>query len=489
MPTVNKESLRNQFNQAKLSAELLTAQGKVAPETQALITTLIMLMELVMAVFLEKMTKKTKSNSGVPPSSTSKENDVSEESHQGAKSKGPNLSKNDFSNAKTIETIDRVQVLNCDCCGEDLTDIDAVTVERRTRIDLYFEKVVEHQETEKKTCSRCKNTIQSQFGPRFQHMKQYGSGLQAFIVDLLCSQMVSLKRVQQLLASVMGEVLSESTLLKYVLKLHRALEVWEKQAIEALLKSKAMHVDETSMRVDKKNYWVHVCSAGLITVKQLHRKRGKEAMDEHNIIPRYSGVIVHDCWASYFKYDSCDHGLCGAHIIRELSFVIESNEYLWAKRMRKLLLLTCKSVARQQNKKLSQRRYQYILSCYNEILKQGQTEMPSQPVITEKKRGRVAKTDAENLHDRLTKYQISVLLFATNEHVPFTNNQAERALRMGKVKQKVSGSFRTPIYAHAYVRISSYLQTMTAHGFNPLKAIQMALAGEIYSPQIRRTNE
>ncbi|MFI3185629.1 MAG: transposase, partial [Methylococcaceae bacterium] len=83
------------------------------------------------------------------------------------------------------------------------------------------------------------------------------------------------------------------------------------------------------------------------------------------------------------------------------------------------------------------------------------------------------------LLERMQTHEASVLLFAKDPHVSFTNNRAERDLRMAKVKQKVSGCFRTEIYAQAYCRISSYLQTMANKGYNPLIAIQMALAGEL----------
>ena len=96
------------------------------------------------------------------------------------------------------------------------------------------------------------------------------------------------------------------------------------------------------------------------------------------------------------------------------------------------------------------------------------------------KRGRGAKSDAHNLWERLKKHETAVLLFAKNSHIPFTNNRAERDLRMSKVKQKVSGCFRTKKYADAYCRISSYLQTMANKGYNPLVAIQMAFSGQIY---------
>jgi hypothetical protein len=277
---------------------------------------------------------------------------------------------------------------------------------------------------------------------------------------------------------MIGEILAEATLLKFILRLHQALERWEAAAIEELFKSSAMHVDETSLRVDKKNHWIHVYSAGNITLKFLNRKRGSEAIDEINIIPRYSGVIIHDCWSSYLMYNNCDHGLCGSHLTRELTHIIESNEYNWALNMKTLLLDTCKEISSRKEKKLTLEEYANLQKRYRNILTRGEKELPTIPVKPNGQRGNIAKSDAHNLWERLKKHETAVLLFAKNSAVSFTNNRAERDIRMAKVKQKVSGCFRTELYAKAYCRISSYLQTMANKGHNPLIAIQMALSGE-----------
>jgi transposase len=277
---------------------------------------------------------------------------------------------------------------------------------------------------------------------------------------------------------MIGELLSEASLLKFILRLHQALAQWEAAAVELILSCPAMNVDETSLRVDKKNHWIHVYSAGDITLKFLHQKRGTEAIDDINIIPRYSGVIIHDCWASYLTYNNCDHGLCGSHLVRELTFIFESNKYSWASNMKNLLLETCKKISKRKQKKLSQKEYTNLQKRYRNILTRGKNELPEIPEKPNGKRGKIAKSDAHNLWERLRDYEYSVLLFAKKSEVSFTNNRAERDLRMSKVKQKVSGCFRKELYAQAYCRISSYLQTMATKGYNPLIAIQMALAGE-----------
>jgi hypothetical protein len=278
---------------------------------------------------------------------------------------------------------------------------------------------------------------------------------------------------------MMGVVIAEATMLKFILRLYNALEAWEVQATSQLLIMPSLHVDETSLRVDRKNHWIHVYSSGDITLKFLHRKRGKAAIEEIGIIPRYGGAIIHDCWSSYFSYFNCDHGLCGSHLLRELTFVIEANDYAWAQNMKRLLQETCLKVSKNKEKHLADKELANLQKRYRNILTRGSKELPPIPPRPSGKRGKLAKSDAHNLWERLKKHESAVLLFAKNPHVAFTNNRAERDLRMAKVKQKVSGCFRVEIYAKAYCRISSYLQTMSSKGHNPLVAIQMALAGEL----------
>ena len=365
----------------------------------------------------------------------------------------------------------------CERCGEDLADTACTGRERRTLIDIVFEKVVRHADAQIKHCPRCHAETRARFPHEMPGPLQYGPGIKAYVVHLLIAQMLSLKRVAQSMHALIGRTLSEATLLGYVAQLHHALAQWESQAIERLLASPAMHVDETSLRVDRKNHWIHVYSAGTLTVKCLHPKRGREAIEAIGIIPRYGGVTVHDCWASYLSYTHCDHALCGAHLLRELAFIVDAHDYAWAKRMKRLLLGACQQVSKRDDKTLSANEYKTLQKRYRTILTQGARELPPIPPRQNAQRGKVAKSDAHNLWERLKNYETAVLRFAKHPDVAFTNNRAERDLRMSKVKQKVSGCFRTRKYAQAYCRISSYLQSMANQGYNPLVAIQIALAG------------
>ena len=479
MASVNKESLREEFGALKDRFGRLCTDGKVTAESRALFEALLMLLQVLMAVFMEKNTPKNSTNSSKPASRSPKDDTAL--NRPGTHGKGKELTESRSANTRTVESYEVSKVSFCEECGEDLRKVRCQGHERRTQIDILFEKVVTHIDAEIKPCPHCGTEARGSFPEAFCGPLQYGAGIKAYALNLLIAQMLSLKRVQQSLETLLGQVISEATILKYVLALHLALEQWEKTAIERLLTLPALHVDETSLRVDRKNQWIHVCSGGEITLKFLHEKRGQEAMHAIGVIPRYGGVIVHDCWASYLAYEHCRHGLCGAHLLRELTFIIEADGYPWAKNMKRLLQETCVRVAQRKRKKISARQHENLQKRYRNILTRGEQELPTIPARQNGKRGRIAKSDAHNLWERLKEHETAVLLFARDPNVAFTNNRAERDLRMSKVKQKVSGCFRKPEYAQAYCRISSYLQTMANRGYNPLVAIQLALSGQLYA--------
>ena len=476
MASVNKQSLREEFDQLKKTFDNLSSEGKVTPEVSSLFQTMILLFELLIAVFMEKKTKKNSRNSSIPSSQTDKDKTYK---GSGTNDKGKEQNGVLSENTRTVETTQVSEVHDCKSCGEPLDDTPAIEHERRTKIDIIFEKVVCHVDAEIKICPRCNMQNKGHFPEDMSGPLQYGPGIKGYVVNLLVTQMISLKRAQKMLQALIGQLLSEATILKYVMQLHHALEEWEQTSIERLLQLPAIHADETSLRVNRKNHWIHVYSAADITLKFLHPRRGLEAIEDIGIIPRYGGVVVHDCWQSYLSYDHCNHGLCGSHLLRELTFIVDSNGYAWAANVKRLLQENCAIVSRRQSKQLTEQEYKNLQKRYRNIMTRGEKELPPIPPKQNGKRGKVAKSDAHNLWERLKKHETSVLLFAKHSHVPFTNNRAERDLRMSKVKQKVSGCFRTKKYADAYCRISSYLQTMANKGYNPLIAIQMAFSGQI----------
>jgi len=207
-------------------------------------------------------------------------------------------------------------VLFCDVCGEALTDVACQHIERRTKIDIVFEKVVEHVDAEVKLCPSCDSRNKGEFPVDMPGPLQYGSGLKAYVINLLVCHIVAINRTQKWVKSMIGVIISEATLLKFVLHFYQALETWEVTATQILLKQKAINVDETSLKVEKTKHWIHVYSSGNITLKFLHKGREKEAI-----------------------------------LLRELIFIIEANDYVWAKALKRLLQAACNKVSKRKRKK------------------------------------------------------------------------------------------------------------------------------------------
>ena len=479
MASVNKASLRTEFAAIKARFESLCADGKLSPEGRALIESMLLLFELLLAVFLEKTTPKGSHNSGLPSSRT--EPDESARRRPGKQGKGPQTETAPSGARRRVVETRAAPVAECRACGHDLDGVVPTGHERRVKVDIVFETRELTVEAEIKTCPRCGSETRGAFPDDLPGPLQYGPGIVAFATHLLTAQLLSLKRTAQTLKALTGRAVAEATLLAWLTRLHETLAGWETAATARLLTEPVLHADETSLRIDRKQHWLHSVSAGHLVLKHCHRQRGGQALKDLGIVPRYGGVLVHDRWASYFAFDNCEHALCGSHLLRNLAFIEQAHGHAWAKRMGTLLLTTCRTVRNHPNKALDEPDYKAVRTRYRTILTQARRELPTPPPRQTGQRGRVAKSDAENLHEALAKYETEVLRFARDPEVPFTNNRAERDIRMAKVKQKVSGCFRTATYAAAYCRISSYLQSMALQGYNPLSAIEIALNGNAAS--------
>lgn len=481
MATIDKQSLRESIESLKSEFDSLNQEGKVTAELQVLFKSLLTLMSLMTALFLERTTKKTSRNSSIPSSQTEK--DETSLSHKGISSKGQRERQLTSGSFRSVEHVTVIPVESCEQCGEDLSELEANRIERRTKIDILFEKVSEHVDVETKRCPACGTQTKGCFPSTMPHRLQYGDGVRAFAVNLVIAQMVALARVCGMIKTLIGVSIAESTLLQFIMGIHKGLQEWEQQVRAKLLSELSLHCDETSCRVERKHYWVHVyCARDGTRLKLLHRKRGKEAIEAIGIIPSYRNTIIHDCWSSYLSYDNCSHALCGSHLLRELTHAVDANDYQWALSMMILLKETARRVAQAENKTIGREDFKQVQQQYRKILAQADTELPVLPEKPKGKRGKIAKSDAHNLQERLRNYEQAVLRFAHDPNVAFTNNSAERALRMGKVKQKVSGCFRSVDFAHAFCRISSYLDSMKAKGYNPIIALQLVLKGNVPKP-------
>ena len=288
---------------------------------------------------------------------------------------------------------------------------------------------------------------------------QYGAGVKAITTMLSVDYRMPLDRIRLLVTDLYGYAINSATLLKNLRDGYELLEPTELQIKQGILRSSVAHFDETGIRLQAQNYWLHTASTATLTYLFVHQKRGKEALESAaSIIKDFKGSAVHDCWASYFKFQHCRHILCAAHLLRELRALIEMGSK-WAKSMFKFLIQLYK--------------VEYPLdkahARYKRILQQANKEEP-QPI--QGCRGRPKQSKGRCLYNRLRKYQDGVLAFAFDQDIPFTNNQAERDIRPIKVKQKISGGFRTFYGAQHYARIQAVISTLRKQSINVFDALR-----------------
>ena len=472
---MSKASIRSQINEIKASLNKHLQTGAISPEAQPTITALFQILEIIVTLLLEKKARKNSSNSGLPPSQNFAGNgNRNTRGSKEDKRKGSRLD-----NSKDTETRETVSPSNCSECGSNLKKAKIKGSEDRQEIDIIYEIQTHTVTSEIKDCPQCGTKNKGQFPKGMDGSIQYGFGIRASIINFAVVQMLSLQRVGEHYMGLVGRLISPSTMLKYISQFSDSLEKWEEEVKNQLIQSMVIHVDETSMRVNGKNYWIHTYSSGDFVLQFIHPSRGGDAIKDIGILEKYGGVLVHDCWSAYFSYKDITHALCAAHLLRELKFVEDSSGFQWATNLKELLQEAIELVQKRKiRRKLTKKEYKTLQRRYRNILTRGLKELPSFPEKSGKK-GRTKHTDAQNLWLRFEKYEAEVLLFAKIREVDPTNNRAERDLRMSKVKKKVSGCFRTEKMAKHYCRITSYIKTMRYKGYSSLEAINLALKGKI----------
>lgn len=474
---MSRNKIRKQIEIAKRDAKNLLDSKKVDKSTAMVISSLLLIIDVIVEVLLNKTKRprKNSSNSGLPPSKDFGSNGNRNKPNKNDKDKKGNQ----VPNTRNIEENILIQVNECGNCGADLSTEVCSNLETRVEIDIIYEIIKKEVIAEVKDCINCGEKTKGEFPIGMENNFQYGIGIKSAIINYLIVQLFSYERCSEHFKGLIGNFISQATMLKYVMNFYLSLEKWEALKIKEILKMPVIHVDETSIRVNKVNYWIHVYTFGKISLHFIHKSRGIEAVNDIGIIPKYGGIIVHDCWATYLSYNNVGHALCGAHILRELKYILECDggDASWAAMMKELLKHACEVVSARESQVLKEKEYKVLQNEYRKILDYALTELPEFPKKGENCKGKPKHTDAQNLYLRLKKYESSILMFARIKEVNFTNNRAERDIRGSKGKQKVSGGFRTLKFAKAYVRIISFVKTMRYHGYSSFEAINMKLRG------------
>jgi len=407
---------------------------------------------------LEDKLNKNSRNSSKPPSSDSpfknKDNKKKKQTPRVKKKrKGTTLKQT----ADPDEVI-KCKVDFCEHCQCDLSDVSIQEIDKRQVTDIPpIKAFTTEYQGEIKECPHCHRTTRATFPEGVTHKAQYGPRIHAMAVYLRNYQLIPLERSIELFRDLFKLSLSEGTIVNMTTRCADQLSGFMEMVKQELIDAEIIHNDETGINIKGILNWLHTAGNKYYTYLFPHEKRGSIAFDEIGILPDFKGVSIHDFWKPYEKYD-CSHAYCNAHLIRELTFAHENLKQKWALKMNCLILDIKERVDKSEEKSLNGDATSEIMDKYDKIIKQGYKANP--PPEKTGKRGRPKKGKVLCLIERLDNHREEILRFMKEQDVPFDNNLAERDLRMVKVRQKISGTFRNMDRVKDYCRIRSYISTV-----------------------------
>lgn len=370
------------------------------------------------------------------------------------------------------ETIEHRSDTRCRTCQCEMTDHEVIETRQVFELPQLHIRTIAHRQW-RSTCT-CGASHVGVWPQGINALAQYGPSVKAMAVHLNQHHLVPLARTAALMQDLYGVSLSQASIQSFAQEAAQSLRPTVAAIGQAVQQADIVHADETGIRVNGCLHWLHCAVTNTLTWLAPHAKRGTQAFEALGLLQGIQGVLVHDGLASY-KGLECTHSLCNAHHIRELVYIHEQeNEKIWdswAQEMIDLLLQALREVDLAAGP-LDASRQAWFEAQWSALLERGEAfNQPNQRTGTAQdkdlgQRGRIKQSKAVNLLRRLREQRQEVWRFMTDVAVPFTNNLAEQALRMAKVKQKISGCFRTEHGAQTFFTIRSYLATMTKQKTN-----------------------
>ena len=439
---------------------------------------------------LEDQLDKDSHNSSNPPSSDGLKKPVKSRKRLPSNKKVGGQTGHTGHRLEPVEKPDYLEVHpvnRCQHCERQLEDVAAKRTVKRQVFDLPAEikvEVTEHR-AEVKTCPVCGKENVAEFPGGLTQATQYGPRLGAQIVYFNQYHFIPMERTVEIVQDLYGHSLSSGTVPSMSEKVAVQVKPVHEEVKAYLTKTEeAVHFDETGMKISGKLHWLHSASTKRATLCQIHAKRGSEAMDTMGILPKRTGWSIHDFWKPYLKYQQARHGLCNAHLIRELIFLVEQYQQSWAGELLDLLLGIKQAVETAQQNNWSVLSTEQLIAFgvkYDRLLTQGEQVNPPNARV-KGQRGRLKQSPARNLLDRLRDHKDKVLAFMYDFKVPFDNNLAERDIRMTKLHQKISGGFRSDNGATSFCHVRSYISTARKNDQRVLIVLFQALSGSPYRP-------
>lgn len=359
----------------------------------------------------------------------------------------------------------------CQKCGTSLATQIFTLCEKRQVFDIPPPRLVVTQHE----LYRCQCTCGCQnwgtFPASVSAPVQYGTNARTFASLLNQQYLLPFNQVSSIFEDLYGQPINESTVISANKQFYALLEQSEQNIKSALMASKVVHFDETGVRTVGKLNWLHTASNSKYTYYFHHEKRGYPALiDTPSVLSHFKGYAVHDCWASYFKFDNCQHVLCNSHLFRELQAASERG-FEWAQSLKKHIFELYESQKQDKDRKISKEQYQLKESLIKTELEKIDKQLSEISTINP------IQQKAWALVRRLRKHLNSFLCFAKDPDLPFTNNQAERDIRMVKLKTKISGSFRTVEGIQIFARIRGFISTCRKQKIMVFDAMKNIIAG------------
>lgn len=448
--------------------QLLETERHISPALKSALEVIL----LLVTVLLNRVTLNSKNSSQPPASDPNRK--------KGSRKKSDKPSGGQVSHVGTtlhkIDDPDEIEVITLDRRTLPKGQYTEDGFETRQVFDIDISRVVTEYQAQRLINEKGQCFI-APFPDEVTKAVQYGNGIKAQIVYLSQYQLLPYKRIQEYFTDQLHLPVSEGSIYNFNKQAYEHLAEFETISKEHLVVSPCIHADETGININGKRQWLHSASDAKWTHFFPHAKRGTEAINLINILPRYNGILCHDHWKPYFKYD-CTHSLCNAHHLRELMRVWEQDKQEWALEMKQLLEQMNNAVD-EVGGIMSHEEAEKWKVQYRELLGKAEIECPPPDKPKEVKRGRIKRSKARNLLERLVDFEEDVLRFMTNACVPFTNNAAENAIRMTKVQQKISGCFRSTEGAEIFCRVRAYLSTCRKHGVGATQAMALVFEGKL----------
>jgi transposase len=318
----------------------------------------------------------------------------------------------------------------CNKCGCSLEHESPHFESKRQEFDIPLIRVtVKEYRLNSKKCPRCGHNQATEFPQRITNNVQYGVNVESLITYLSVYQYLPYRRLKECLKHSFKIDVSEGTINNIIKRMAFKAQPIYNKIKETISQSNQVGSDETSVKVDGVKHWIWVWQTELSTYITASKSRGMKAIE--NVFPfgLQKSILNTDRWAAQLKTKSAGHQLCISHLLRDLNYIEEVDKIDWSKRLKELL-----------QKGIDLKKQQLEYSKDNPLVVELEQELE---ILLKEEIPQKAYKKSYTLQKSLLKHRDSILTFLYNKETPADNNASERAIRNAKVKQKVSGQFKT----------------------------------------------